>query len=184
MLTTLITSKTRIKLLLKFFLNANTSGYLKNLESEFEDSSNGIRIELNKFENAGLLVSENKGNKKIYRANIFHPLYKDIHNIIMKYAGIDKVIDDIVKRLGNVNLVYLLGAFARGLESKVIDIVIIGDIDREYLLLLIDKVEVVIEKKIRFIIYTQVDFDENREDILNQDHFLLWNVQHQLKSSK
>ena len=93
MLETLITSKTRIKLLLKFFLNANNTGYLKNLESEFEDSSNGIRVELNKFEQAGLLSSVLIGNKKIFQANTRHPLFSDIHNIIMKYTGIDQIVD-------------------------------------------------------------------------------------------
>jgi len=177
MLSTLITSRTRVKLLLKFFLNSNTSSYLKNLESEFEDSSNGIRIELNKFESAGLLVSENKGNKKIFKANVKHPLFKDIHSIILKYAGIDKIIEDVVKRLGNVSSVYLVGAFARGIESKIIDILIVGDVDRDYLLKLIDKVEVVIEKKIRFVLYTEEDFSQNKLELLSEAHLLIWNNQ-------
>ena len=74
MLDTLITSKTRIKLLLKFFLNSNASSYLRNLESEFQESTNGIRLELNKFEKAGLLQSHMSGNKKLYQANTGHPL--------------------------------------------------------------------------------------------------------------
>ena len=69
MLETLITSKTRIKLLLKFFLNIHNQGYLRSLESEFNESTNGIRQELNRFEHAGLLLTESEGNKKLYRAN-------------------------------------------------------------------------------------------------------------------
>ena len=132
MLGTLITSKTRIKLLLKFFLNSSNTGYLKNLESEFEDSSNGIRLELNKFEEAGLLTSAQVGNKKIFQANTRHPMFSDIHNILLKYTGIDQIIDTVVKRLGNVQSVYLTGSFAKGLESNIIDIILIGDINKEY----------------------------------------------------
>ena len=84
MLDTLITSKTRIKLLLKFFLNSNASSYLRNLEGEFGESTNGIRLELNKFEKAGLLSSRISGNKKLYSANTAHPLFNDIHNILLK----------------------------------------------------------------------------------------------------
>ena len=51
MLETLISSKTRIKLLLKFFLNSKTKSYLRNLESEFGESTNAIRVELNRLEN-------------------------------------------------------------------------------------------------------------------------------------
>ena len=53
MLNSIITSKTRIKLLLKFFLNSNTKSYLRNLEQEFGESTNAIRVELNRLEGAG-----------------------------------------------------------------------------------------------------------------------------------
>ena len=67
MLDTLITSKTRVKLLLKFFLNAESRSYLRGLESEFHESTNAIRLELNKFEKAGLLISEKEGNRKFFK---------------------------------------------------------------------------------------------------------------------
>lgn len=174
MLGTLITSKTRIKLLLKFFLNANNTGYLKNLEQEFEDSSNGIRLELNKFEEAGLLNSENIGNKKVFKANTKHPLFKDIHSIILKYTGIDQIIESVVERLGNVNSVYLVGSFAKGLESNIIDLIIIGDIDKEYLIKLIDKAEPIINKKIRYVIYTEEEFSAKKATILNKEYLNIW----------
>ena len=75
MLDSLITSQTRIKLLKKFFLNRSTKAHLRGLESEFGESSNAIRLELNRFEEAGLLNSLRDGNKKIYQANPTHPLY-------------------------------------------------------------------------------------------------------------
>ncbi len=176
MLETLITSKTRIKLLLKFFLNASNTGYLKNLEHEFEDSSNGIRLELNKLEQAGLLNSALVGNKKIFQANTKHPLFFDIHNIIMKYTGIDQIIDNIVNRLGNVESVYLVGTLAKGLESSIIDLVIIGDINKEYLINLIDKAEPIIGKKIRYVLYQSSEFEKDKGQILTKEHLLIWNT--------
>ncbi len=176
MLETLITSKTRIKLLLKFFLNANNTGYLKNLESEFEDSSNGIRIELNKLEQAGLLSSALIGNKKIFKANIRHPLFSDIHNIIMKYTGIDQIIDTVLKRLGDVKSVYLSGSLAKGLESNIIDIIIVGEVNKEYLINLIDKAEPLVAKKIRYVLYNIAEFEQNENIILAEEHLLIWNT--------
>lgn len=93
MLDSLVTSQTRIKLLKKFFLNSSTKAHLRGLESEFGESSNAIRVELNRFEDAGLLQSLRAGNKKVYQANLKHPLFKDIHSIIMKETGIDRVIE-------------------------------------------------------------------------------------------
>ena len=82
MIESLITSQTRIKLLLKFFINANNSSYLRGLEKEFEEGSNAIRLELNRFVDAGLLQTSLEGNKKLYRANTKHPLFGDLQSII------------------------------------------------------------------------------------------------------
>ena len=95
MLESLITSQTRIKLLVRFFLNQSNQGYLRGLADEFSESSNAIRVELNRFEKAGLLVSFIKGNKKMYKANPNHPLSRDIHSIVLKYVGIDNAIEEL-----------------------------------------------------------------------------------------
>ncbi|MBT6836211.1 MAG: ArsR family transcriptional regulator, partial [Bacteroidetes bacterium] len=112
MLDTLITSKTRIKLMLKFFLNSSSSSYLRGLESEFGESSNAIRLELNRFEQAGLLASFLKSNRKYFKANTKHPLFRDIHSLLRKYVGIDEIIDSVIEKMGDVKEVYLTGDFA------------------------------------------------------------------------
>ena len=58
MLESLITSKTRIKLLLKFFINPSTKAYLRELVKEFDASTNSIRLELNRLEESDLLISQ------------------------------------------------------------------------------------------------------------------------------
>ena len=58
MLNTLITSKTRINLLLKFFLNPGTKAYLRGLASEFDESTNAVRVELNRLTQAKILKSD------------------------------------------------------------------------------------------------------------------------------
>lgn len=173
MLDTLITSKTRIKLLLKFFLNSKTSSYLRNLETEFGESTNAIRLELNKFEEAGLLKTTTSGNKKLFKANTKHPLFTDIQNILMKYTGLDKISEQVINRLGNVREVYLVGELAKGLDSPIIDLILVGDIEKSYLINLVEKAEKLIQKKIRFVIYEPND--AQLKTILNQTpHFILW----------
>ena len=153
MIEALISSKTRIKLLLKFFLNSTTTSYLRSLEQEFGDSTNAIRIELNRFEKAGLLKSFAKGNKKIFQANDTHPLFGEIHNILLKQIGVDQIIDKIISRLGKLEKAYLTGSFSEGIDSQIIDLVLVGNINKNYLLDLIEKVEQIISRKIRYVIY-------------------------------
>ncbi|MFN0173351.1 MAG: ArsR family transcriptional regulator [Saprospiraceae bacterium] len=154
MIDALISSKTRIKLLLKFFLNSNATAYLRSLESEFGESSNGIRVELNRLENAGLLLSDSEGNKKIFRANTGHPLFREIHNIILKHIGLDQVIENVIHRLGDVQRVYLVGDFSKGRNSQVIDLVLVGNFDKSYLIALVEKAEKIVGRKIRYLLYS------------------------------
>lgn len=170
MLDTLVTSKTRIKLLLKFFLNPNSSGYLRGLEMEFQESTNAIRTELNRFENAGMLVSSFEGNKKLYRANRDYPLYSEINSIVRKFLGIDVLIDHVLDKLGMVEKVYLLGNLAKGLDSETIELVFVGEVNLDYLNKLIVKAESLIKRKIEYVVCSEGDL--NNKGWPNQ--FLVW----------
>jgi len=153
MLDSLVTSQTRIKLLKKFFLNSSTRAHLRGLETEFGESTNAIRVELNRFEDAGLLNSFPDGNKKVYQANPKHPLFGDIHSIILKETGIDRVIEKVAHRLGNLLCVYLTGDFAKGKDSPVIELILVGaDIDREYLVRKIVQAEELVGRKVSYIV--------------------------------
>lgn len=173
MLEALITSKTRIKLLTKFFLNPESSAYLRGLSEEFGESSNAIRVELNRFEEAGLLESEVSGNKKMFKANRKHPLYPDINQMLQKTFGIDLIIKKVIEEIGDVEKAYLTGEFAMGKNSHTIDILLIGShINTNYLIQLIKKVEILIKKKIRYIIINEKESAYYLNNIKNK--MLVW----------
>jgi hypothetical protein len=174
MIETLISSKTRIKLLMKFFLNSNTVSYLRGLESEFGESSNAIRVELNRLEQANMLRSYTEGNKKYFQANSQHPLFGEIHNILRKHIGIDAIIENIVDRLGDVQEVYLHGDFAEGRDSAIIDLILIGKIDTAYFIQLIAKTERLINRKIRYLIYSAEEAKSGLSDHTDPSPLLLW----------
>ena len=176
MINALITSETRIKLLRKFFLNSSTKAHLRGLESEFGESTNSIRLELNRFEEAGLLNSLRDGNKKVYQANLNHPLFGDIHSIIMKEAGIDRVIDKVIHRIGNLICVYLTGDFARGKDSPVIDLILIGEnIDREYLARKVMQAEELVGRKVSYVVLQPDEAECHLMKLQKSDLFPLWN---------
>ncbi len=174
MLETLISSRTRIKLLLKFFLNSNTTSYLRSLESEFGDSTNAIRLELNRLEEAGMLRSFFDGNKKMFQANTGHPLFGDIHNILIKTIGLDQVILNVVERLGKVERVFLVGEMAKGIDNHVIDLILIGEVDKNYLLNLIERAEELVKRKIRYLIYSNEEFEQNNPTVFEDNALLIW----------
>ncbi len=174
MIDTLISSKTRVKLLLKFFLNSANKAYLRNLETEFGESTNAIRLELNRFEKAGMLESSNEGNKKVFRANTSHPLFGDVRNIVLKYVGIDQIVEYVIKHLGEVEQVFMVGDYAHGLDGGIIDLVIVGRINQSFLADLVSKVEQKIGRRIRYIIFEPAAFDLEKIRDRKAEPLLLW----------
>ncbi|MGV3597442.1 MAG: ArsR family transcriptional regulator [Bacteroidota bacterium] len=175
MLDTLISSKTRIKLLLKFFLNTTNKAHLRGLEAEFGESSNAIRQELNRLEVAGLLNSVVQGNKKLFSANTKHPLFKDINSILFKYTGLDRIVEQVLGKLGDLERVYLVGDLGRGVDSPIIDLIIVGNINKEFLARLTEKAEAIIDKKLRYATFTPEQFNEQKDRVLPENNLLIWN---------
>jgi DNA-binding transcriptional ArsR family regulator len=171
MLESLITSKTRIKLLVKFFINADTTAYLRNLATEFGESTNAVRLELNRLEEAGLLQSVVEGNKKMYKANTLHPYFPEVNRLLLKFVGIDHIVDTVVRNVGNLLRAFVTGDFARGVPGSIIDIALIGtNFDYAYLNRLVQKAEENLPFRIRYITLSPA---EEAAYMAVQEHFLL-----------
>jgi hypothetical protein len=153
MLSTLITSKTRVRLLVKFFLNPTMKAYLRQLADEFGESTNSVRIELNRLTEAGLLESYAEGNTIMYQAKTSYPLFPELKKIVSKITGIDQIIEEVIQRLGSLHSAYLIGDYAKGIDSGTIEVILVGEkVDEVYLKELIKNVEVIIERKVVHII--------------------------------
>lgn len=175
MMETIISSKTRIKLLMKFFINSQNTSYLRSLEEEFGESSNAIRLELNKFEKAGFLESYVKGNKKLFAANTKHPLFKNINEIILKMVGIEYIIDYVLQRIGDLEKVFLIGKLSKGQNADVVDLVLVGNnLNKAFLSEQIEKAEKKIKRKIKYVHYSTQEFDMDRIKEPEMHPLLLW----------
>jgi hypothetical protein len=167
MLDTLITSKTRIKLLTKFFVNASNSGYLRGLAKEFNESTNAIRKELNKLTKAGYLVLiENGRYKKYYKANKKHPLFSTVHRLVLKHLGLDSLVKSILERMGNIKRIVVVGDYAQGIDSGEIEVMVDGvNLNTQYIKRLSKKIEKKIGRKVNFMI----NQDYNSEGLILYD---------------
>lgn len=173
MLESLVTSKTRVRLLLKFFLNQETQAYLRELAEEFGESTNAVRVELNRLTEAGFLTVRGDGRTKLYQANPSHPLFPELHSLVKKYLGIDQLIDRVLARLGSVELAFITGDYAEGRDSGIIDLTIVGKIDRNYLNELIEKTEQLIHRKIRVLVLNEEEFERLRRQFSGKS-LVIW----------
>jgi hypothetical protein len=172
--TGLIASKTRIKLLTRFFFNPLTQSYLRELAKEFSLSTNAVREELNQLTKTQLLVSEKKGRQVLYSANTEHPLFPELKSMVGKVMGIDKVIDSIVTRLGDLEEAYLVDDYAEGKDTGIIDLLLVGKIDEYHLNDLSRKTERYIKRKIRSLVLTQSEYRAMGKGLSQRPRILIW----------
>ena len=128
---------------------------MRGLEKEFGVSSNTVRSELNKLSEVKLieLVDNLETNQKQYRANVKHPLFDNLRGLILKQVGIDALIEKVFNKLGKIEQVYLTNDWAEGKESPFVDLVVVGNVNRNNLNDLTTKAELLISKKIRIALY-------------------------------
>ena len=117
-----------------------------------------------------------EGNKKIFRANVKHPLFSDINSILLKQTGLDHIIERIAKNIGDMKNVYVYGDAAKGKSPKIIDVIFVGDkIDKTYLVSLVDKAEKLIRRKIRFLTFEVDEFKEIKKKYKRSEILMIWN---------
>ena len=158
MLDSLITSKTRLQLLLHFFLNPEHASYLRRLADEFGESTNAIRVELNRLEESKLLTSKQIGRQKWYSANKSHPLFPELNSIVKKVMGFDKIVSEILTKLGRIKLAMVVGDYARGIDSGIIELIIVGKVDQDYLSFLVEKAESLLKRRIHTLVMNDKEF--------------------------
>jgi hypothetical protein len=92
--------------------------------------------------------------------------------------GIDKILDNVVhqvlKRLGSLQLAFITGDYAKGRDSGIIDLVLVGKLDQAYLQECVNKVEKLIHRKVRTLVLTAEEFEYNRATLNPDKALVLW----------
>ena len=164
----LITSKTRLRLLIKFFVSQANKGHLNGLATEMGESTNGIRKELNHLQEAGYLQKLKVNNKIEYKANTNHPLFETLRKVVFKHLGLEDLVEKVLERMGNVDQIILIGDYAKGNDSGLIEVFLIGqDLNMEYISQLEDKIEDLIGRKVSFYLASKF--------LTDKEHIVLFN---------
>ncbi len=109
-------------------------------------------------------INEENTKVKEYGVNKEHPMFVSLRNVILQYIGIDQIMEHILNKLGDVSQVYLTGDLAEGKNSHYIDLILVGEVDQTYMFQLIEKVELLIKKKIRIALFGMDEFNKEHLD--------------------
>ena len=95
---------------------------------------------------------------------------------MLKETGIDRVIEKVVYRLGSLISVYLTGDFARGKDSPVIDLILVGnEIDLEYLDRKVMQAGELVGRKVSYVVLDPAEAAIHLLKLNPDDLLPLWN---------
>jgi len=174
MLDGLITSKTRVRILMRLFLNSREKVYLRELANEYDMSPGQLSTELHHMRDAGFLSQGKAGSKVEYRANTKHPLFPELQSMARKALGMDRIVDSIIERLGNLEIALLLDDYAQGKDTGIIDLALVGDINKQNLADLVEKTERYVERKIRTLTLSLQEYQDLNPMLKDRPYLVLW----------
>lgn len=165
-----------MKLLQLFYSNPNRSFYVREITRKIDEQINSVRRELANLLNIGIIVSDNTNNRLYYEVNQKYEYYKPMLAIfggkqamtLPKEAA--KKTDgtspsgetDVLKALGNVELMIYTGQFTRD-DSSGVDLLIVGDVNTNAVQKFVSELEAQEGKEIRYTVMTRQEFEYRRQ---------------------
>ena len=80
-------------------------------------------------------------------------MFEILQKVVLKHLGLEEIIDHVLAQIGEVNEIRVLGDYAKGIDTGLIEVLLIGnELNTKYLTNLEEKIEKLIERKVQFII--------------------------------
>ena len=163
-------SKSRAAVMLQLFGLNHSRVHMRSLQRASGLSIGAIQKEVDRLLKLDLILSERVGNRRYLQANIHHPLYVDLRNIVLKTSGL---VDVLKSALGNdgIDFAFVFGSLARSEERSHsdIDLFVVGAIGlREVSKRLMDKTDI-LGREINPIVFPKKEFIER---LKKKHHFI------------
>lgn len=172
MLSDLIVSRVRVKILQLFFLSPGKIFHVREIVRRAGEEINAVRRELAHLEKAGMMAKERRANRLFYSLRRDYPLYFDLMELLVKTAGLG---GDIIKnkvKLGKIKYAMISGRFARGITrvGNDIDLLIVGKVVLPELSHIIRQEEIKREGELNYTVMTEEEFEFRKK---RRDPFVL-----------
>jgi predicted transcriptional regulator len=113
-----ILSKVRVKLLQLFFEDPSEMWYVREITRKVDEEINAVRRELDRMTTAGMLHTEDRGNRKYYNLNHQYDFYPELMRLVAKTAGLGQQMKHNRKKLGTIKYVMFTGKFSKHEQHK------------------------------------------------------------------
>lgn len=172
MLQKLFSSRVRVEILSTFLMNPKRDLYVREVARLTGEDYKNVSMELRNLEEIGLLSSRNEGNLKYFSLNKAFVIYEELKSIFMKTKGAVGILREAVSTKRDIDYAFIYGSFATGEEraESDIDLMVIGRISLEEVLVLIRGPEEKLSREINVSLY---DLQEIRKRVKDHDPFIM-----------
>lgn len=172
MLSDLITSQSRIKLLNVLLEEPSEMYHVRELVRRTGDEINAVRRELLFLEKKGILSREPRANRVYYSLSKNYPFYFDLLRIASKIVGLGAGILKNRAKIGRIKYAMFSGRFTRRMEKRPtdVDLIIVGTIVLPELAVLIRDEEKRLKREINYTVMTEEEFSFRKK---KRDPFIL-----------
>lgn len=157
----LLSSKTRAEFFRLLFGVSARPLHLREIQRCSRLSLGSIQQEAAKLRKLGLITAREDGNRLYFEANRNHPLFEDVHRMVLKTVGLADVIGRALKS-DDIKCAFVFGSLARGEETadSDIDLMVIGGIGLRELMGLLSGVSDELGREINPHVHSPSEFQK------------------------
>lgn len=166
----ILSSRVRAEIFRILFGQRGIELHNREIERRSSLSESSVRRELRKLELLDLVESRKDSNRVYYRANEEHPLYREIHNLVLKTSGLVDVLTESLDD-DRINIAFVFGSIADGSEKagSDVDLMVIGSLGLRALCGMLSGVPGRVGREINPHVFTKEEFGTR---VVSRDHFI------------
>lgn len=131
MLEELFVSRVRVKILQLFLSSPQDSLFhVREIVRRVSEEINAVRRELARMEKFGMVISEWRANRRLYRFRKDYLFYRELLSLVSKTSGLGGNIIKNKGKLGKIKFAFLSTKFLKGIQSTTedVDLLVVGSI--------------------------------------------------------
>jgi predicted transcriptional regulator with HTH domain len=125
MLKSLFSSSIRADVLALLLNSPEEKFYVREIAKLLRKNPSGVKRELDKLEEMGLVFSEKVANLKYFQANKNSPLFSELKDLIAKSLGLPGALKSLL-RANEIKSAFIYGPYAEGEDTPTVDLIVIG----------------------------------------------------------
>lgn len=153
-------SRVRVKILQLFLSTPETLLHVREIVRRTDEEINAVRRELSRMEKFGMVASEWRANRRLYRFKKDYLLWRELLAMVAKSSGLGGNIVKNKGRLGKIKYAFLSVKFLKGLPAATedVDLLIVGQVVLPELQVIIADEQAKREQEINYSFMDEVEF--------------------------